>query len=768
MGFGFGAIAAAADTVATITALIKLFLDVVDVILGIVQMLILIGRARAAKGNPAERARFAALLHKESGDLAANVTGIAMQAVVIVATAGAGAGVAKATGNAEKGFTHAFTEELRELTTGPIKELREQGAVGLLKSKFGVVKAPSGVSTGGRRVIGSEVDAGTVGVLRMAPRRGKGAGRGLSGARELVPWEAKNYMRGARVGNFKATLGKLAGKGAGQSLATFSTAQLIVNTKAPSRDGSSPSGTPGKIEPGSVKSLTSVRMWPSQIEAFETAKAPLPAAKERTEEQYSNAKSSLSKDKAGKAETKLKAALAVQKSQSETAGKVTSDAHEGKAKSDEGATKAGEGKSQKAKADSTNSQIQSKGQHLDGQGAQLKPPTPKPESGILHWVYEHSIGWVVNKIGSAIGSIQTWIRNLVGKIVMAAGGFTKEELDMAGIENEMRTDSQKDTEAAQQAQQTAAAGAPVQQKVYELQADMTKDEQNAIQGMADAMQYLDGLEESEKGLEEGISAGNEYIAAASPILHHELETQLDGKKIHQAYVDPITGYADEFTGSLGDDNTATTATGTGNENLDHMQAAIPALDVGWGRGQIAKAGSTYTTKHGQLVAQARAGAAKINKAAAASFVGTSDYADCSANAQAMDKLVEDYETDADKLADALYADIKFVVVEYDRMIEDAIAAAQGDQGPTTPTSTAPTGPTPTGPAPTTPAPTTPAPTTPAPTTPAPTTPAPTVPTDSPTIGPANDGPDDRPGVRRPDNRPGRPGVAVRAGGSFGA
>src|SRR5262249_12322294 len=96
-GIGFGAIAAAADSVATITGLIKVMCDVIDMVLGIVQIVILIIRARSSK-DPAARARFAALLKKESGDLAANVTSVAMQVVVMAATAGAGTAIKKMAG----------------------------------------------------------------------------------------------------------------------------------------------------------------------------------------------------------------------------------------------------------------------------------------------------------------------------------------------------------------------------------------------------------------------------------------------------------------------------------------------------------------------------------------------------------------------------------------------------------------------------------------------------------------------------------------------
>src|SRR5262249_17134451 len=74
-GISFGAMAGASAEVAIIAAAIKLLADFIDVLLGLVQMIILIIRARNEK-DPNERARLAQLLHKESSDLASNVVSI--------------------------------------------------------------------------------------------------------------------------------------------------------------------------------------------------------------------------------------------------------------------------------------------------------------------------------------------------------------------------------------------------------------------------------------------------------------------------------------------------------------------------------------------------------------------------------------------------------------------------------------------------------------------------------------------------------------------
>jgi hypothetical protein len=694
-GLGFGAIAAAADSVAIITGLIKLMCDVIDMVLGIVQIVILIIRARSTK-DPAARARFAALLKKESGDLAANVTSVAMQVVVMVATAGAGTAVKKAAG-----VEASFGKELKSLIS-PAKVF--EGGLGETLSKFKYAEQPLGknIATGGRRLLGAEVgEEATVGVSRLKRVSGR-----VTKAREVLKFEpseykaiAKNQMKGAKLVQLNSMMAYISGKGVTQTVATVGTAQLVVITRAPSGP-STPSGEGGvpRIPDKPQGALTTVNMWPSQLEAFKTAKAPLAAAKERTEEQYNAAKEQAGEELAAEVDAKLKQVLDESTKQTATAGSVTTDANEGKANSDKGADQAAQGKDKKAQADGTNSKIQTEGSKASGQADQMHPPPPK--DGVLGWIYNHTIG----KIGEAIGAVQNWIRNMVGKLVMSAAGFSKEELDMAGVENDMRTSSKQDTQAQQDAAQTASQAAPLQQKVYELQKDKTTSQQQAIQGMADAQSFLKALEEAETGLDQAIESGGAYIETVTPIIRHELETQVAEKKIDAAYLAPILGYADAFTGSLAEDGTGAQAQAQADAVFDMMKATFSSINVTSGKSEVTAAVGQYNSAYTALQSKAQGEAAKV-KAAVSAFNGTNDYDGVNANAGALDKLAADFDKDANELADNLYKVINGILASYEQQINEAIAKANAtpDDGsnpdggnPDDPgsSSTTPAGPTP--------------------------------------------------------------------------
>lgn len=663
-GIGFGAIAAAADSVATITGLIKLMCDMIDMILGIVQIVILIIRARSSK-DPAARARFAALLKKESGDLAANVTSVAMQVVVMAATAGAGTAIKKLAG-----METSFGKELnslinpRKVFEGGFKEM-----VG--KFKYAEQGVGKNVATGGRRLIGAEVgEEATVGISRLK----RAANGRVTKVREVLKFEpshyaaiAKNQMKGAKLVQLNGMMKYIAGKGATQTVATVGTAQLIVVTRAPTGP-STPSGGEGsapKVPNKPAGALTTVNMWPSQLEAFKTAKEAIPAAIERTEEQYEAAKEQAGEELAHEVDEKLKQVLEASQGQTETAGAVKTDAEEGKANSDKGATQAGEGKEKKAQADSTNTQINSEGQKTAGQADQMHPPPPK--DGVLGWVYNHTIG----KIGEAIGSVQSWIRNFVGKLVMSCAGFSKEELDMAGVENDMRTSSTQDSQSQQDAAAAAAQATPLQQKVYELQRDKTTAQQQAIQGMADAMSFIHALEEAEHQLDAMIESGGQYIEAVTPIIRHELEVQVGGKPIDSAYLAPILSYADAFSGSLGNDHTGTEAQNQANGVLDTMHATFPALNVESGKGEVGKYVTQYNTAYQGLATKAQTEAGKV-KTAVGAFAGTVDYEGVNANAAQLDKLAAEFDKDVAELQDKLYAAVNQVLQSYESQIDEAI------------------------------------------------------------------------------------------------
>lgn len=678
-GLGFGALAAAADSVATIAALIKIICDVIDMILGIAQMVILCWKIKHTK-DPAERVRYATMLKKESNELAANVVSVVMQGVVILATAGTGAAFGK---TAEKGLAKTFGSELAKLTINPVKAVFKDGLKGLTEG-FAIKAAGKGVAAGGRRVLAAEAEEGLM-KLNVLKRASNGR---VTKARELVEFTTRNQMSGAKLVQVNKQVAKLATKGGNATVIAGTFEQLKVVTRQPT-SGGGPGEQKGGLEVPTKAGqgpLTTVQMWPTQIEAFQNAKAPLAAARERMEEAHNAAKEQLGEDQSGKIEEQLKKVLATSKAQQEGGTTVAADAAAGKANSAQGGDAATKGVAANAKKTETAGQMDGQKAKLGGQADQLKAPPPK--EGPLGWVYNQTIG----RVGAAIGSVQTWIRNTVSKMAISMSGLTKEELDMAGVENEMRTDGTKDDQATQDANAAAAQAAPMQQKVNELQKDKTADEQAAIQAMADTMQFLESLEEAEKALSEAIEKGNLYMEDVTPILRHELETQIEGKSIDAAYVAPLNGYADALISSIGGDQTGPTAQQQATHVLAQMKEQFPTLDIGPEESQIGKLVQSYNGETAKLGSSARSEAAKL-KAAVAGFVGTNDYEGVNANAQALDKLVTDYLADQDKLGDELYKQINAVLSDLQSQIVAIQTQVQNTPDDPQPGPVAPAGPT---------------------------------------------------------------------------
>lgn len=675
-----GAVAAIADSVAITLALAKMLLDAIDMLLGVLQMLILIIRARASK-DPAERARFAQLLHKEAGDFAANVVGISAQLAVMVATAGVGAGMTKGiTQMGTKGAAKTFGAELGKLllpqaVLAPFAKMQFRtafkGLVGNVRTAATGSAVGKGVKVaGGIRVPGAA--QGAEGVLGISVLRRAANGR-VTSQRQVIEFTTKNQMNGARVARVNQFLRKGIAVDAGNISTIGGTAQLVVQTKQP--DASS-IARPGGANPMQVPdkpsgALTTVMMWPSQLEAMQAAKDPLADAITRMRNQHQTAAEQAGPEIAAQVDAKLKEIADRRAAQSSTASSVAADAAEGKANSAKGAEQAGQGKDTKAKADAAKQKVDGEQKKVEGQAGKLQAPPPK--DGVLGSLYNMTIG----KIGGWVASAQTWVKNFVGKGLMLAAGFDKADLDLAGIENDMRTDATKDTESQRAAEDVSAQDSEVQQAVYTLMEGKDSDQQAAIQGMAETQAFIDALLEADRTLEEAITNGQLYMDEAAPIIQHELEIQTQGQQIDAAYVSPIIGYADAFTASLAADNTGAVAQRDANAVLDEMHLAFEGLDVSGGKSQVASLVTSFNTVRTQQIAQATSSANQI-KSTIDTFIGTCDYAGVNANAQALDQLVADFDAADAQLIDDLYGELNKVLAAHQSAIESAIAACPED------------------------------------------------------------------------------------------
>jgi hypothetical protein len=233
---------------------------------------------------------------------------------------------------------------------------------------------------------------------------------------------------------------------------------------------------------------STLQMWPSQIEVFESSKGPIGGAVDRTQRQYD-----MAEDAAGPAlSAQVRAAFQSANNQAGQARfgamAIQSDAAEGQANTQRGLQQTAQGRDGQNRMGQQQSAANTSVQRIQGEGGKLKSPPPK--EGVLGFLYNQTIG----RFGGWIASAQSWVTNLVGKWAMSLAGFSKEEMDIAGIENDMREDDKKDATSTQEAQDVALKADTIQQRVFELQENKTRDEQAAIQAMADA-RFIMALED---------------------------------------------------------------------------------------------------------------------------------------------------------------------------------------------------------------------------------------------------------------------------------
>ena len=695
-------IAAIADAVATAAALVKIAADIIDMILGFFQMLILVFRARAAKGDPAARARFAQLLHKEAGDFAGNLVGVAVQIGVLLATAGAGAGGAKGLAKMTmKDVSHEF-EKL--LPREALKSLKNDLPSAMKLITRGVADTKAGVRIGAKEVVRAGVAPGgkvvltaeeEMAKLSVLARQGKRAIKAPGGGkvRKLVDFTLDPPKgRGTITVLNTAKVHYVGIKNAGGISAAGQTTQFIVDTKAPAAGGSGPSSGAGEIKaPGTpvAGSLATVQMWPTQLAAFKTEQNLIPNVKEHVEEQYKNAQAQAGPELAALFDKKLTEALEKRNATKQASESVKTDAAGDKAQADQGAATAKQGADAKQKGDANNAKLQQTTTTITTKGDSLK--TPPAKDGIGNWIYNHSIGY----LGQALGWVQNGIKNNLGKFLFYLAGYDSQELDFAGIEGDMRTAAQSDTKSSADAASAATAVDPVQKAVVEMQTDKTTSQQQAIQGMADAKNFIEALEEANTTLLEAIANGEAYMQAAAPLLQHEAETKNEGKSIDAAYLQPALAYADAIAASVPEDNGPAIASEVTAQFQD-LHAKMPGVDITAALGSIQDAQTAHHTRYAEIITNGHAAADKV-KGALQAFVGTKDYDGVNANAAALDKLADDMAKAVGDADQAMVDAINAMIDQYNTAIQAEFDKLQQSDPNVAPTTTDPNAPPPTDP-----------------------------------------------------------------------
>ncbi|MBA2541754.1 MAG: DUF4157 domain-containing protein, partial [Deltaproteobacteria bacterium] len=711
----FGAIAAIAAEVGTIAGLIKIILDIIDVVIGVVQMILTIKKIKASK-DPAERAKLAALLGREVKEVSGAVVGIGVQVVTIVATAGLAAGVAGAVNKTTKGFWKNFGKELAKefrpilSPKASIKVIRDAAALPVRAPKQAVRQ-----DVDPKAITQKEIADGAVTVERIETRRQlvrsnlsrakrKKAGKlrdfatvtksktttaasrkdlkvpksdkGPNGVKRQVrfsvdPNKLKQGIPKAEVENFAVdTSALIPGQTAGQVTARSKKTGDATAPQAPTAQ------LPGTEAPIGTTPLTSVAMWPSQMDKLKETRANLPPANDRLMTMYNLAKGQAGPYQTGQFEKVFAGVKNATGQMRLGALAQQQDATEGATQSDKGAQTAAQGKTQTTTLDGKQGAMEASTQKMGAQ--KVEKPAPKEGGGLWerakNWLYNQTIG----RIGDALGGLQSWLTKSIGGWVMAKAGLSKEELDMAGIENSMRADHQKDkqTEAEMKAAQDESN--KIDPKLAEIMKGANADEQAALQAMMESQELMTAVDEAVKGLDEAIAAGGAYITEISPIIRHELESQVGGKPIDAAYVAPVIGGATSLKDSVGgtEEMAAEPAQDVIAELTD-VQAIWPELNIASGISAVGTAKASFIINHQALVKGVRSGAdatiAKVN-----GLIGSQDYEGVTAAAHGLDGVMESFLDQEEKLGDVYIRNLEAVLEATSALIQSAITEEEVD------------------------------------------------------------------------------------------
>jgi hypothetical protein len=658
-------IAAIGVLVADVGAIVKLILDAVDLVLGLVQIALIIARARNTS-DPVERARLVGLLKKECGDLAQNITGLVVQAATIALTAGTAAGVSRAFG---KSTSSVFKRELLDQTVGAAKH------AGNLRKVIASMK----MTTKGTNVAGKTADiaieAGTV-AIRKTIRSGKNRNVTFTRIDKFTSFPRYKAKHQAEVIAVKRECAKIAS-------IEFVNGPIINTLGNKSQAESKRADVKQPQDPADVKkvddngALSTVAMWPSQIAEFERAKAPLADARARMMTQYEFARWELEEIKAAKVEETMGKVIdangqirftAIQKQNEALAGEQT--AQQGVENSNQVGTTQQQMKDQTGQVDGKVDQMQSQADGLE------VPPQPAEEQGWMDYLTQAPMAF----IGDVIKKAQDFIAQTAMQWMTSAAGFTKEELDAAGIEDSYRADAMKEKKSQTDAKETEQKTSEVQRQAYALMQNATAREQQGIQGMIDAQQFLSALDQAEADLNELITEGNAYIAKAQEILQHEQSTQLEHKGIDAAYVAPLVNACAGFSEAIknGGKDTASAATSRAKGVLAQMKEAYPDLDVGRGNARIDSDALDFTNAYIDVECAFVIEASNI-RAGAQKLVGTKDYAAVTALAADYDDMVTRFEKSEDALNEWLANAMANVLGVYRRHIDGVVKAAQSAQ-----------------------------------------------------------------------------------------
>ncbi|MEO8705522.1 MAG: DUF4157 domain-containing protein [Kofleriaceae bacterium] len=552
------------DAIGTIPFLVKAVTDALDAVIGVLQLLILYLRAKSTT-DPAERARIAQQMKKESSDLVSALSSLVMSAVSAAASALISASINTVATTSTTAVKNAMKTKGIGNAAGKIAQNGWQQTKAAFKAT--VWTMPSFGKT--TRIYKQEMDA-QLRPFKIVHLRHKIQSRQLgigsvpvAAVQRIIANPSTKLAYVTALANHTRTITNninafnIGTVTAASQADTKSRSQTPTDGTTPTKSGAldGPASRPQTPAQDRME-IDHVSMWPSKLAELKGLQATLAPAKLKVLESYKSAKQDLDPALAQEFEAKFGRVTQINGRLRSEALRQRLVAEQQKAAADNEQPNATQATTKSTQAVTEQGNLQQTGDTVRSASSELKPveaPAPEPdqEGGVwntiaksnpikrgVDWAYDNTVGKLVSGVNQKIADAQGYATNWVSKLVLSE--FTKEELDMAGIGDELRSDAQKETENQQKSTETDTATTKIEADLAKLKETRTTTEQRALEGAQAAMQFLEDLDDADAAITGVIAKGETYVAEVIAQLQQQQQTETDGKPIDATYLAPIT------------------------------------------------------------------------------------------------------------------------------------------------------------------------------------------------------------------------------------
>jgi hypothetical protein len=698
-----GPIAAFSASMSLTLTGIKVVADLIDAVLGIVQGVILIFRARSTD-DATERARIAMLLRREANE----VSGSLINAGVGAATYGLGklaldkvpAGQAASQAAQAAAVQAGLAGAARQLLARNFKAAFGRGVwsematvSASIRAAQALAKAPQAAGT----TVFSMAGLNTKVFLDTLQR--ETAAAAISAQKAAAP----GFSTGAKIW----VLGKLRTSLAPKipSITTKLPAQASKFGQGQGRRQSAVQGEskqdPLKPEGAGVEAPAPEEIqyhyWPSVLERYGQMRKDIKAARDRVQDKHERALEDAGES--GKAVLTIKRSSAQSAGKLDTAGQgIGTEAGADEKAAGDRASELTKGKEQegKAAAERTKSEESREKAKQDAdradQEAIAAAHKAREEPGLL----SSASGWVMKKIGNTFKALQAQLAEWILSAAMAAAGLDPKELDLSNL----HAGAEKDKETAGKAKEDAGGLSEEEQRqrkaIDQLLVGAGDAEQNAVRGVSDTLDYIRDLDAWDEVLAQAEEGGTAYLEQIAPLLGVQAGPEQPEQAIDAAAVQPVLQGAEYVTLAAADGASGfeTRCTAVLDEKLGEARAVFGEYFESVDTTEGAAIGGQFIQQLSQdlhkRLSTAGEAAAQITSTANG-LIGSADFAGLSALAKETELVVADIDEAHEQATTACDAGIQELLDAYTAAAVAAVAPAVAAQSEGTPPAEASSG-----------------------------------------------------------------------------